>query len=179
MRRVNSRTPRVAGLVSRRSKMRPLHSMLSTRSSPPDVKSDHIDQAEGSEVVARLAGQLVVPHDMVHGPTAVFLHGAREPRGRVAEPGAELEDLSSVAEARQQVAQVSRRGADDGEAGASRRRFQLREPRGARRYECVQIRRHAWGHEVHPIPPPSVFDKSTSAAAPPPSSPPARTAAPG
>src|ERR1041385_2692557 len=145
----------------------------------PHVKSHHIDQADGGEVVARLAGQLLVPHDMVHGATAVVLHGAREPRGRVAEPRAELEDLSSVAQACQQVAQLSRGGAEEGEAGAPRRRFQLREPHGARRYECVQIRRHARGHEVHPIPPLSVCDKSTSAAARPPSSPPARTTAPG
>src|SRR6059058_2728175 len=107
----------------------------------PDVKSHHIGQAEGGEVVARLAGQLVVPHDMVHGATAVFLHGAREPRSRVAEPRAELEDLSSVAESSQQVAQVSRRRTDDGEAGAPRLCFQLGEPRRAWRHERSEERR--------------------------------------
>src|SRR2546421_1393537 len=119
------------------------------RPPPPDVKPHHIGQAEGGEVVARLAGQLVVPHDMVHGATAFFLHGAREPRGRVAEPRAELEDLSSVAESSQEVAQVSRRRTDDGEAGAPRLGFQRGEPRRAWRHEVVQVRRYASGHEVH------------------------------
>src|SRR5438552_18230844 len=110
---------------------------------------------------------------MVHGPAAVFFNGEGEPSGRMAEPRAGLEDVAGVAEACQQVAQVSRRGADDGEAGAPRLRLQLGEPARARRYECVQIRRHAWGPEVHPTPPQSVFDKSTSGAPPAPSSPPA------
>src|SRR5256885_3296397 len=116
---------------------------------PPELKPPHMEQAGGGGFVARLAGQLVAPHDMVHGPPAVFLHGAREPRGRVAEPRAELEDLSSVAESSQQVAQVSRRRTDDGEAGAPRLRFQLGEPRRAWRHEVVQVRGYASSHEVH------------------------------
>ena len=123
--------------------------MAQRRHRLPDVKSHRIGQAEGGEVVARLTGQVVVPHHMVHGPTAVFLHGAREPRGRVAEPRAELEDLSSVAESSQQVAQVSRRGTDDGEAAAPRLRFQLGEPRRAWRHEVVEIRGYALRHQVH------------------------------
>src|SRR3989442_8599993 len=48
---------------------------------------------------------------------------------------------SSMAEASQQIAQASRRGADDGEAGAPRLRFQLGEARGAGGDELVKIDR--------------------------------------
>src|SRR5207244_2397366 len=106
-------------------------------------------QAERHEVLPRLAGQPVVPHDMVHDPSAVFLHRTGEPRGRVSEPGAELEDLSSVAETCQQVAQVSCRRADDRKPRAPRLGFQLREPRGTRGHELVQVRCHASRQEIH------------------------------
>src|SRR6266511_1688108 len=156
-------------------------SVLQRRHRLPYVELDHISQAEGREVLPRFAGQLLVPDDVVHGPAAVFLHGAREPRGRVAEARAEFEDVSSVAEACQQVAQVSCRGADDGEAGAPRRHLELGEPCGAGGDELVQIRGHASGQEVHGYA--SITDRSAggisiSCARPPRASPPARTAAP-
>src|SRR5207244_756484 len=59
----------------------------------PHVELDHVGQAEGREVVARFAGQPLVPDDMVHRPAAVFFYGAREPRGRIAEPRADLDVL--------------------------------------------------------------------------------------
>src|SRR5213083_1124677 len=138
--------------------------------------------AEGREVLPGLAGQPVVPHDMVHDPSAVFLHGTGEPRGRVSEPGAELEDVSSVAETCQQVAQVSRRRADDGKPRAPRLGFQFGEPRGTRGHELVQVRCHARGQEVHvyaSITGRSGGGISTDCARLPRASPPARTTAPG
>ena len=124
-------------------------SLLQGRHRLPDVELDDIGQAEGHEVLPRLARQPVVPHDMVHDPSAVFLHRTGEPRGRVSEPGAELEDLSSVAETCQQVAQVSRRRADDGKPRAPRLDFQLGEPRGTRGHELVHVRCHASRQEIH------------------------------
>src|SRR5213596_1015111 len=155
--------------------------LLQGRHRLPDVELDDIGQAEDREVLPGLAGQPVVPHDMVHDPSAVFLHRASEPRGRVAEPGAELEDVSSIAETCQQVAQVSRCRADDGKPRAPRLDFQLGEPRVTRGHELVQVRCHASRQEIHDyasITGQSADGISTNCAGLPRASPPARTAAP-
>ncbi len=73
-----------------------------------NVKDDLVGQSQRLEVVPCPAGEILIPHRMMHDPSAVLADGSRQPGGGVPEARAELEHTARPCQPGQEVAKVSR-----------------------------------------------------------------------
>src|SRR6185503_10736014 len=101
-----------------------------------------IPEAEDLEVTPRASRQLLVPHHVMHFPSAVLFHRPREPRRRIAETAPELEDPPRPDAAGHEVAELAAGRPDDREPGRPRLPLHASELWVSLRDQRVQIVRY-------------------------------------